>query len=201
MRDWLEIRRGTAPLIVSFPHTGTDIPAEIEEHLVSPWLARKDADWWVHLLYDMAEKLNATTVRTPLSRTVIDVNRDPSGASLYPGQATTDLCPLTTFDGDSGKVHVELRTRPDQPPSRGVENLSLAVTDEAGVPLDGLTIDVVPWMPAMGHGASVKPQVTALGNGHYTVDNVDFVMPGQWQIRITFSGAIEDHAISVLQIP
>ena len=109
--------------------------------------------------------------------------------------------PLTTFDGDGGKVHVELRTRPDQPPSRGVENLSLAVTDEAGVPLDGLTIDVVPWMPAMGHGASVKPQVTALGNGHYTVDNVDFVMPGQWQIRITFSGAIEDHAISVLQIP
>jgi formiminoglutamase len=101
MSDWLEIRRGTAPLIVSFPHTGTDIPAAIEEHLVSPWLARKDADWWVHLLYDMAEKLNATTVRTPLSRTVIDVNRDPSGASLYPGQATTDLCPLTTFDGEA----------------------------------------------------------------------------------------------------
>jgi formiminoglutamase len=31
---------------------------------------------------------------------VIDVNRDPSGASLYPGQATTALCPATTFDGD-----------------------------------------------------------------------------------------------------
>jgi len=31
---------------------------------------------------------------------VIDVNRDPSGASLYPGQATTGLCPTTTFDGE-----------------------------------------------------------------------------------------------------
>jgi formiminoglutamase len=31
---------------------------------------------------------------------VIDVNRDPSGASLYPGQATTELCPTTTFDGE-----------------------------------------------------------------------------------------------------
>jgi formiminoglutamase len=35
-----------------------------------------------------------------LSRTVIDVNRDPSGKSLYPGQATTELCPTTTFDGE-----------------------------------------------------------------------------------------------------
>jgi len=29
---------------------------------------------------------------------VIDVNRDPDGVSLYPGQPTTGLCPLTTFD-------------------------------------------------------------------------------------------------------
>ena len=39
-------------------------------------------------------------MRTAISRTVIDVNRDPSGASLYPGQATTGLCPPTTFDGE-----------------------------------------------------------------------------------------------------
>lgn len=100
MSEWLEIHRGSAPLIVSLPHTGTAIPADIEERLVSPWLARKDTDWHVHLLYDMARELQATTVRTTISRTVIDVNRDPSGASLYPGQATTDLCPLTTFDGE-----------------------------------------------------------------------------------------------------
>jgi N-formylglutamate deformylase len=97
---WLEVRRGDAPLVVSFPHTGTDIPADIEAKLNSPWLSRKDADWWVHLLYDFVHNLGATTVRTALSRTVIDVNRDPSGVSLYPGQATTELCPTTTFDGE-----------------------------------------------------------------------------------------------------
>ena len=97
---WLEVHRGDAPLVVSFPHTGTDIPPDIEAQLVSPWLARKDTDWWVHLLYDFVRSLGATTVRTALSRTVIDVNRDPSGASLYPGQATTELCPTTTFDGE-----------------------------------------------------------------------------------------------------
>jgi formiminoglutamase len=98
--DWLDIRRGDAPLIVSLPHTGTEIPAAIEARLVSPWLARKDADWHVDQLYAFAADLGATLVRTAISRTVIDVNRDPSGASLYPGQTTTGLCPTETFDGE-----------------------------------------------------------------------------------------------------
>src|SRR5262245_22492206 len=92
--------RGDAPLVLSVPHAGPDIPAELEAQLVSPWLARRDADWWVDRLYDFGSALGATIVRTALSRTVIDVNRDPSGASLYPGQATTELCPTTTFDGE-----------------------------------------------------------------------------------------------------
>ena len=98
--SWLEVREGDAPLIVAFPHAGTEIPADIAPGLVCAWLARRDADWWVDRLYDFAADLGATTVRTAISRTVIDVNRDPSGASLYPGQATTELCPTTTFDGD-----------------------------------------------------------------------------------------------------
>jgi N-formylglutamate deformylase len=100
MTDWLTVRRGAAPLIVSFPHTGTEIPAEFVPRLVSPWLARKDADWWIDKLYAFAHELGATSVHTAISRTVVDVNRDPSGASLYPGQATTGLCPVTTFDGE-----------------------------------------------------------------------------------------------------
>jgi formiminoglutamase len=98
--DWLQVTEGHAPLIVSLPHTGTDIPPEIEARFASPWLARKDADWWVEKLYDFATDLDATVVRTAISRSVIDVNRDPSGASLYPGQATTELCPTTSFDGE-----------------------------------------------------------------------------------------------------
>lgn len=98
--SWLEVHRGEAPLVVSFPHTGTEIPAEIERRFGSPWLARRDTDWWVDQLYDFAAGLGATIVRTRVSRSLIDVNRDPSGASLYPGQATTELCPTTTFDGE-----------------------------------------------------------------------------------------------------
>jgi N-formylglutamate deformylase len=98
--EWLAVHHGDAPLIVSFPHTGTEIPPEIESRLTSPWLARKDADYWVDVLYDFAHEMGATTIRTALSRTVVDVNRDPSGASLYPGQLTTGLCPVETFDGE-----------------------------------------------------------------------------------------------------
>jgi formiminoglutamase len=101
MAEFLEISRGSAPLLLSIPHTGTDIPAEIEADLVSLWLARKDTDWWIEKLYDFAPALGATVLRTTISRTVIDVNRDPSGASLYPGQATTGLCPNETFDGET----------------------------------------------------------------------------------------------------
>ncbi len=100
MMNWLQIERGDAPLVVSFPHTGADIPDDLVQPFVSPWLARRDADWRIERLYDFASDLGATMVRTTISRSVIDVNRDPSGASLYPGQATTELCPTTTFDGE-----------------------------------------------------------------------------------------------------
>jgi N-formylglutamate deformylase len=97
--SWLSVTRGDAPLIVSLPHTGTDL-ADLEPRLVSRWLGRRDCDWWIDRLYDFAADLGATIVHTAISRTVMDVNRDPSGASLYPGQATTGLCPIETFDGD-----------------------------------------------------------------------------------------------------
>ena len=97
---WLTVREGAAPLLLCIPHTGTDIPADVEAKLVSPWLGRKDTDWWIDRLYAFAERLDASVVRTAISRTVIDANRDPAGVSLYPGQPTTELCPATTFDGE-----------------------------------------------------------------------------------------------------
>jgi N-formylglutamate deformylase len=98
--DWLAIHHGTAPLVVTFPHSGTEIPPDIEDRFVSPWLARKDADHWIDVLHDFAHAMGATTIRTAVSRSVIDVNRDPLGAPLYPGQFTTTLCPVETFDGE-----------------------------------------------------------------------------------------------------
>jgi formiminoglutamase len=97
--DWLIVERRDKPLIVSIPHAGTDL-LHFEPAFVDSWRARKDADWQLDRLYDFVAPLSATVLRTRLSRSIIDVNRDPSGASLYPGQATTELVPTTTFDGE-----------------------------------------------------------------------------------------------------
>lgn len=97
--DWLRVHRGDAPLVIAFPHGGTDL-AGLDEQFVSPWHAQIDTDWWIADLYAFAAGFGATLVATDISRSVIDMNRDPSGASLYPGQATTELCPTTTFDGE-----------------------------------------------------------------------------------------------------
>ncbi|MEN3230515.1 N-formylglutamate deformylase [Methylorubrum rhodesianum] len=97
--EWLVVERGEAPVLASIPHAGTEIPEGIRRNMVSPALSLRDTDWWLEYLYDFLRDLGVTIVRTKVSRTVADMNRDPSGISLYPGRATTELCPTTTFDG------------------------------------------------------------------------------------------------------
>jgi N-formylglutamate deformylase len=93
----VEICRGASPVILGLPHTGTEVPAAIRKRLNDNGRLLADTDWHVHTLYD-GLLADATTVRTTFHRYVIDANRDPSGKSLYPGQNTTALVPLTDFD-------------------------------------------------------------------------------------------------------
>lgn len=95
---WLHVEKAETPLILAFPHGGTEIPDELSAAFRSRWWAIRDADWHIRQLY--LGLADATMIWTDVSRSVVDCNRDPSGASLYPGQATTGLCPLETFDGE-----------------------------------------------------------------------------------------------------
>jgi YtkA-like len=101
---------------------------------------------------------------------------------------------------DSGKLRVEVRTSP-QPPPRGACAVELAVTDASSAPVDGLNVSVVPWMDAMGHGASIKTEVTPKGGGKYVVGNVSLFMPGTWTLRIAFAGPVDDHAAPLVDVP
>lgn len=94
----IEVTQGSSPLVLGLPHTGNDVPAEVARHLNDRGQALADTDWHIHDLYAGLVE-GVTTVRTPIHRYVIDVNRDPEGVSLYPGQNTTTLVPLTDFDG------------------------------------------------------------------------------------------------------
>ncbi len=95
---WLHVERRDTPLILTFPHGGIEIPNDLLAAFRSRWWAVRDADWHIRALYEGLT--DATMIWTDISRSVIDCNRDPSGASLYPGQATTGLCPVETFDGE-----------------------------------------------------------------------------------------------------
>ena len=96
----VETKEGTSPIILGFPHTGTDVPQAIWDRLNDNGRLLADTDWHIHELYD-GLLADATAVRATFHRYVIDANRDPQGASLYPGQNTTGLIPETDFDGKS----------------------------------------------------------------------------------------------------
>ena len=94
----VEVTRGVGPLVLGLPHTGTFLPPEIMARLNARGRILADTDFHIHRLYsDLLP--DVTTVRATFHRYVIDANRPPDGESLYPGQNTTGLVPLTDFDG------------------------------------------------------------------------------------------------------
>ncbi|HEY0562623.1 MAG TPA: N-formylglutamate deformylase [Methylophilus sp.] len=97
MTDLFSVWRGNAPLLISMPHSGTLIPADIAADMTVAALQMPDVDWHLPHLYDMATQTGATVLSAHPMRYVIDLNRPKDDASLYPGQDTTGLCPIDTF--------------------------------------------------------------------------------------------------------
>lgn len=124
-----------------------------------------------------------------------------SSSAPDPGNFTE--APAATLTSDAASFRIVMHSAPDPQPSRGVNSLRLVVTKASdGSPAAGLELDVVPWMPAMGHGASVKPTVQVGPEaGVYTVSNVNLFMPGLWEIRATIGGSTQpDHATAQFEI-
>ena len=91
-------RQGTRPLLISMPHVGTHVPGALLARFTEEARHVPDTDWHLEQLYDFADALGASVLVATHSRYVIDLNRPPDGASLYPGQSVTGLCPVDTFD-------------------------------------------------------------------------------------------------------
>jgi N-formylglutamate deformylase len=104
----MQVRRliqGTAPLLVSMPHMGTFLPPDIKRRMTAAALKLPDTDWHLDRLYWFAVEMGASVLMPTHSRYVVDLNRPPDDASLYPGQVKTGLCPLETFFGE--KIYKE----------------------------------------------------------------------------------------------
>ncbi|MGV2288156.1 N-formylglutamate deformylase [Trinickia sp. YCB016] len=96
-----DFHAGTLPLLVSIPHLGRIIPDTLRDQYTDIAHTVADTDWHLDQLYDFAKQAGASILSARVSRYVIDLNRPPSGESLYPGQTTTGLCPTETFRGES----------------------------------------------------------------------------------------------------
>ncbi|GAB5467060.1 MAG: N-formylglutamate deformylase [Rhodospirillales bacterium] len=98
MSDGYFFHQGDAPLLISLPHAGTEIP-EAELATMTPLaVSSADTDWHVEKLYDFARDLGASVLQARYSRYLIDLNRAPDSQPLYPGANNTELCPTSTFD-------------------------------------------------------------------------------------------------------
>lgn len=93
----VKITKGTSPIILAMPHSGTWLPDDIRAKLNERGQKLQDTDWHIPTLY-AALLPEATVIQANFHRYLIDANRDPEGVSLYPGQNTTGLCPLIDFD-------------------------------------------------------------------------------------------------------
>jgi N-formylglutamate deformylase len=98
--DTFTLHRGSTPLFISLPHDGTELPDDIEGRLTPSARRVPDTDWHVSRLYAFAREIGASMIVPRYSRYVVDLNRPPDNASLYPGQNTTGLCPIVQFTGE-----------------------------------------------------------------------------------------------------
>lgn len=94
------LQRGDAPLIISVPHAGTEVPPELAARLTPAALRLPDTDWHVARLYDFAPALGVTMIAARYTRYLVDLNRPPDDAALYSAAAQTGLCPVQSFDGE-----------------------------------------------------------------------------------------------------
>jgi hypothetical protein len=107
--------------------------------------------------------------------------------------------PLVVAQTDGG-LTVSVWASP-QPPAVGLAAFRFGFTDAQGLAVDGLDVDVLPWMPAHGHGGSKRPTSTATGPGVFLVDPVSFFMSGAWELRTTIGGARSDAVTVHVDVP
>lgn len=93
--------QGSAPLLVSVPHAGTQLPADQLPRYHDRAAQVEDTDWFLDRLYRFAhDQLGASLLLPRYSRYLIDLNRPSENTPMYAGQNNTELCPLRHFTGD-----------------------------------------------------------------------------------------------------
>lgn len=124
---------------------------------------------------------------------------DGSGGSGGGGSCETFTAGLTQL-GDEGAVSVVLESSLPAPPSRGNNDWTIQLLDTSSAPISDATVTITPYMPKHGHGSSVPAVITALGDGRYELNPVNFPMSGVWEVTVdvTLAGGGTDKTMFTL---
>lgn len=149
----------------------------------------------------------------PLLALALAACSDGGGTSGSGGQTSTTTASICAADSGAvayavgltesamdGKVTITFADADPAPPAKGLNKLTIDVTDDMGKPLDGAAITVKSCMPLHGHCATITPAITAgTQPGRYVIDQVELFMPGLWSITFTVtpsSGAPDPVTVS-----
>lgn len=99
---------------------------------------------------------------------------------------TSDAGVVEGVVSNQGVYVIELGADPD-PPLTGAATLHVRIgRAEDGAPVTDATLEVEPFMPAMGHGVGDAPEITTLGDGRFDAA-WSYPMAGEWEVRMGFA--------------
>ncbi len=115
-----------------------------------------------------------------------DDEPDPhAGATICASETRADTYEVGLEKVGKGGLKTKLLLAEPAPPAKGDNTWTLQVLDGSNAPLDGLTVDVSPFMPDHGHPAPITPVVKAEGSdGKYLVESINLPMPGLWEVTL-----------------
>jgi hypothetical protein len=91
---------------------------------------------------------------------------------------------VVELPSEDGQLTALFAPTPD-PPRVGATELSITLSRTDLSPVSGATFDVVPWMPAHGHGSPRTPSTSEATPGGYLTSDLFYQMAGSWELRIT----------------
>ena len=115
----LQPETGSAPLIISSPHSGDIYPPSLLRAVrLQPSQLRCLEDGWVDRLFACAPEVGAPLLRARFARAYVDPNREPFelDAELFEGALPSYV--------NAGSVKARAGTRHDSEPDRGQADLS-----------------------------------------------------------------------------
>jgi len=104
---------------------------------------------------------------------------DPRVETFSPGLASKGAAGMTA----------KILTATPAPIQQGLNEWGIELLDSGGQPVDGATIDVKPTMPDHGHGSPTVATVTAQGQGHYDLSNINLSMRGVWLVTLVIASS------------